>query len=259
MAPQFPNATNQIIMDSKLIQQYGEEILCYRLRTARQKKRMQYDDFDKQLIQMHKEKNILYEQERNLGWEPLVPPVQKGWKRFFVLKDDVERSKNAEFFKAILKKINTYEWSYRKNFLVRRRKRGKKIYVVKGQKLLEPCPSHFAKLGFNDAQKQMFHEVFRYDKSRRMTKRYVFNEPWRFVLRVRPNMITRVKANDSLIEARMRELDSYLERNNLKWKQIKLLEGNCRRRHRDWDNYKETYAFENWPLERILDQLIEEL
>ena len=105
MAPQFPNATNQIIMDSKLIQQYGEEILCYRLRTARQKKRMQYDDFDKQLIQMHKEKNILYEQERNLGWEPLVPPVQKGWKRFFVLRDDVERSKNAEFFKAILKKI----------------------------------------------------------------------------------------------------------------------------------------------------------
>ncbi len=39
-------------MDTKLIQQYGEDILCYRLRTARQKKRMRYEDFDKQLIQL---------------------------------------------------------------------------------------------------------------------------------------------------------------------------------------------------------------
>jgi len=133
-------------MDTKLIQQYGEGILCYRLRTARQKKRLQYEDFYKQLIQLYKEEKALYQQQKNLGWEPLKPPVQKGWKRFFVLRDDVAKSKHAEFFQNILNKINTYDWSYRKNFKIRKRKMGRKIYVVKTQKLLEPCERHFAKL-----------------------------------------------------------------------------------------------------------------
>lgn len=75
---------------------------------CRQKKRMQYEDFDKQLISLDKKRDDLQELKRNLGWEPLIPPVQKGWKRFFVLRDDVERSKHAEFFQNILKKINTY-------------------------------------------------------------------------------------------------------------------------------------------------------
>jgi hypothetical protein len=42
MAPQFPIETNTIIMDSNLVKQFGIEILSYRLRTVRQKKRMQY-------------------------------------------------------------------------------------------------------------------------------------------------------------------------------------------------------------------------
>jgi hypothetical protein len=34
MAPQFPIETNTIIMDSKLVKQYGSKILSYRLRTV---------------------------------------------------------------------------------------------------------------------------------------------------------------------------------------------------------------------------------
>ena len=90
-------------MDNKLIEQYGTEILSYRLRTARQKKRLQYEDFDKQLIQLHKERIQLREQQRNLGWQPLIPAVQRGFKRTFVLRDDVARSRNASFYTAILK------------------------------------------------------------------------------------------------------------------------------------------------------------
>src|SRR5688572_3974164 len=101
MAPEFPIETKNIIMDRKLIQQYGTEILSYRLRTVRQRKRMQYEDFDKQLIKLYKEDKALGIKANNLGWEPLTPPVQKGWKRFFVLRDDVARSKHAEFFENI--------------------------------------------------------------------------------------------------------------------------------------------------------------
>src|SRR4029078_1937661 len=103
-------------MDTKFIQQYGEDILCYRLRTARQKKRMQYKDFDKQLIQLYQEERELYWQIRELGCVPLIPPFQRGWKRSFVLRDDVARSPQAKFFQNILDKINTRDWSYRKDF-----------------------------------------------------------------------------------------------------------------------------------------------
>ena len=71
-------------MDTKLIREYGTEILSYRLRTVRQKKRMQYEDFDKKLLRLRREEEKFYQQEKDLGWEPLIPPVQKGWTRFFV-------------------------------------------------------------------------------------------------------------------------------------------------------------------------------
>ena len=51
-------------MNSKLIQQYGEDILCYRLRTARQKKRMQYKDFEKQLLKINREERKLLEKRQ---------------------------------------------------------------------------------------------------------------------------------------------------------------------------------------------------
>jgi len=245
-------------MDTKTIQKHGEYILSYRLRTARQRKRMQYEDFEKFLIQLNEENRELYQRKRNLGWEPLVPPVQKGWKRFFVLRNDVARSKHADFFQGILKKINTYDWSYRKDFLVRRRRFGKKVYVVKGQKLLEPHEYHFAKLCFNEKEKQMFREEHRYGYWNRKpgNKVYVFNEPWRFVLVVKPNFITRVRIRDEVIEARLNAIDYYLERNCLEWKQQKILYGNCRWRH--WHGGKKPWeinGFKNWPVERILDYL----
>lgn len=244
-------------MDTKIIKQYGEDILRYRLRTARHKKRMQYEDFDKQLIQLHKEEKALYAAERSLGWEPLVPPVQKGWKRFFVLRDDVARSRYADFFESILKKINTYDWSYRKDFIVKKRRFGRKKYGVKEQKLLAPHEWHFAKLGFNEREKQMFHEVLRYEnRSRGLVKRYVFSEPWRFVLRVRPNMITKVRKRDVVIEARLREIDSYLKRDNNRNRQTKLLYGDSRKYY--WKReelIKKKNPLKNKSIQQIMDEL----
>lgn len=248
-------------MDTKIIKQYGEDILCYRLRNARQKKRMQYEDFDKHLIQLYKEERALYKQQRNLGWEPLIPPVQKGWKRFFVLRDDVARSRNAEFFQNILNKINTYDWSYRKDFKIKKRKFGRKKYVVKEQFLLKPDEHFFSRLNFSEKEKMFFYPQHIWVKgSGKIVKRYVFIEPWRFVLRVKPNMINRVRARDNVMEARIKAIKNFLKRSDLEWKQIKLLDGNCRWRHfNDFEKHNEAYPFKNWPLERILDHLEDEI
>jgi hypothetical protein len=246
-------------MDRKLIEQYGEDILSYRLRTARQKKRMQYKDFDKQLLKLRREERALDKQLANLGWEPLIPPVQKGWKRFFVLREDVARHKQAEFFENILKKINTYDQSHRKDFKVKRRKGARyKKYVVKEQGLLQPQEWHFAKLGFTDAEKQLFHEVIVTDKRGNTFKRYVFNEPWRYVLRVRPNIIDKVRKRDTVIESRQRAILDYLEWNGHDKRLYKLLDG--RVWHTWWDErlyYCNKYLFKNKSLSQIMDMISE--
>ena len=248
-------------MDTKIIQQYGEDILCYRLCTARQKKRMQYDDLEKKLISLNKEWKVLRKKKWDIGWDPLIPPVQKGWKRFFVLKEDVARSKQAEFFQNILKKINTYDWSYRKDFMIRRRRFGKKKYAVKEQKLLQPWKCHFERLDFNGYEKQMFHEEYHYHKwNKEPIKRFVFNEPWRFVLIVKPNMIMKIRRIDPILESRLQEINSYLERNSYKGKLGKLLHGSHKWKEWKWKNfgrYDEANPFQNKSLHQILDLIKE--
>jgi hypothetical protein len=258
MAPQFSNGKNKIIMDTEFIKQYGEDILCYNLRTARQKKRMQYKDFDKRLIGLHKEEKALYEQKRNLGWEPLHPPVQKGWKRFFVLRDDVAKSRHAVFFEDILKNINTCTWSHRKDFKVKKRRFGKKSYVVKPQYLLKLNSRKFEELNFSDREKQFFHEVWEYDWSKVLVKKFVFTELWRYRLIVKPNMIDRIRKIDAELETRLDEIDEYLEKNNYRGKQIKLVHGRGWRSRSglEHEKYNEENPLKNKSLSRVLDECL---
>ncbi|PVD52548.1 hypothetical protein DC498_08475 [Terrimonas sp.] len=246
-------------MDTKLIQQYGEDILCYRLRTARQKKRMRFEDFDKQLIQLDIKRRALWVKRNNLGCEPLIPPIQKGWKRFFVLREDVAGSKHAEFFQCILDKINTKDWSAKRDFKVRRRKLGRKIYVVKPQKLLAPDEHHFRRLGFTEAERQLFYPELRYEKwCNHPVKRYVFAEPWRFVLRVQPNMIDKVRIKDAELESEIDKIDNYIERRDLEKRMGKILRGWHKYGWWDWKNmerYDEVNPYKNKSLKQMLDMI----
>ena len=248
-------------MDTKLVQQYGEDILCYRLRTARQKKRMQHEDLEKKLIGLNKEWKTLRNQQFNMGWDPLIPPVQKGWKRFFVLRDDVARSRHSGFFQNILRKINTYDWSHRKDFMIRKRRCGRKKYGVKEQKLLQPWEWHFEKLGFNGYEKQMFHEEFHYEKwNKGPIKRYVFTDPWRFVLKIKPNMITKIRRIDPELESRMQDINSYLVINDYKGRLGRLMRGRYKGKELRWKNYgrhKEVDQFKNKSLLQIMDMIKE--
>ncbi|HEX5153875.1 MAG TPA: hypothetical protein VFW07_20655 [Parafilimonas sp.] len=246
-------------MDTKLIKQFDTEIHCYRLRTARRKKRMQYEDFDKQLIALSKEEHLLYRDKYNPEWEPLLPPVQRGWKRFFVLREDVARSSQAQFFENILTKINTQELSYRKDFKKKKRKFGRRIYVVRGQELKKPDEQEFKKMNFTDAEKEFFYAEFHYDQwKKRFIIRFAFTEPWRFVLRVRPNMIYKQKKIDTVNEARLNEIKNYIDRNGYRNRLHKIW---YRHKSNEWKPYereKEKYIFKNKSLHQLLDFIKEE-
>jgi hypothetical protein len=259
MAPQFPIETNTIIMDSKLVKQYGSEILSYRLRTVRQKKRMQYEDFDKKLLKLDKEETRLFKQKRIFIWEPLKPPVQRGWNRFFVLREDVATGKHAAFFENILSKINTCDWSHRKDFMVKYRRFGRKKYRVKKQSLLRPEGWRFNRMGFTDEEKLLFDEVWEINSRKELVKRYVFREPWRFVLRVRPNIIDKICRRDAMVDSRYQEIRNYLGRNYYRGHVNKLLYGTDRNSWGKGERAREKSLLKNKPLPRILDECAQSL
>jgi len=244
-------------MDNKIIQEFGTDILCYRLRTARQKTRLQYKDFDKRLIQIAKEQSELWQIRYNLGWEPLVPPIQKGWKRSFILREDVAATTDAEFFKRILEKINTYHWSPQKNFRVKKRRFGRKYYVVKPQQLKEFYEGDFERQKFGDRERQCFDKVYIYHKKHLPPMiKYVFRESWRFVLQVRPNIIDKVRIRDHELESRIRRIRDYIERNGYNGRLDKIVYGRSLSRcDRGGIMFDEQDPLKNKPLTRILDEL----
>jgi hypothetical protein len=212
-------------MNKKLIAEFGQAIGCYRLRTERQKMRMQYEDFDRQLRQLNREETKLWQQKQKLEWEPLLPPVQKGWKRNFVIRDDVARSSKAAFFEEILQKINTKDWSSRKDFLVKRRKFGRKTYVIKPQHLKKLDLWEWKKADFNAVQQHFFECTISIDKKGHVKQQYVFTEPWRFVLKISPNIIDKVRIRDVMIEQRLDEIGNYITRNDYKGRIQKIVYG----------------------------------
>jgi hypothetical protein len=249
------------IMDKKIIERYGEEILSYRIRTARQKKRMVYEDFDKQLLALHREERILSRRKRNLGWEPLIPPVQKGWVRSFVLRDDVAQAGRAQFFAGILEKINTHVYSHRKDFKVKKRRMGRRTYVSRKQQLMEPWPYQFNRMKFTEEERSFFQMVENMpDKKGHVSRRYVFREPWRFVLRVKPNIVGKVRVRDVVIEQRLTGIRGYLRGGNHIYRQLKLLYGyNINNRRFCKEPYYDTNPIKNKTLRQILEEAKEEV
>ncbi len=240
-------------MNKKLITQYGEDILSYRLRTARQKKRMQYEDFDKQLRGLHRERKASMAREKALGWEPLTPPVQRGWKRSFVLRDDVARSKHANFFEAILGHINTEQFSSKKDFTVKSRKLGRKIHVPRPQQLNRLSAWEFNHTEFTPKEKQCFNEVYVYNEKGDFYTEYEFTESWRFRLRKQPNIIDKIKVESTEQEARDKEIDNYLERNGYEGRYKKVVYGHGYKWGKDMERAKEVWLFKNKSLAQILD------
>lgn len=203
------------------------DLTAYRLRTKRQRRRALLDDRDKQLLKRYKEEKQLRKQRNDLPWIPLEPPVQRGWKRSFVLRDDVARSKDAPLYERILTKINEVQYSHRRDFKKKQRSKGRKIHVVRDQQLKRLDSWEWNKCAFTPEEAAHFElvEELRPGPRGGLTYRYAFREPWRFVLRIQPNIITQTRQHDADLDVKIKAIDDYLERNNL-WRRLdKLLHG----------------------------------
>ncbi|EDM36485.1 hypothetical protein PBAL39_12292 [Pedobacter sp. BAL39] len=218
------------------------DVLPYRLKSARRKKRLQKKDFEKQLIQLFKKRELLWQQRINLPMVPLDEPFQRGWKRDFVFREDQLRSPLAEFYQNILLKINTVQYDYDRTFKHRKtRRKQKRVYGKRVQKLAEFTVQEWedSRKGpnFNEAESLCFQLYEAEDKKRNtLTWKYRFIEPWRFVLRIRPHIITELKMKDPELEREIRLLDNHIEGNDLYYKMERLRGG--------------LYAYQKWTLRR---------
>lgn len=189
----------------------------FKIRTKRQRKRASIEAKDKKLIRLYKQEKELRKRKYNLPMIDLSPPIQKGYKRFFVVREDVKRSKMGSFYENLLQKINTFQYSSTKIFKKKAKRKGKKVLVDIEQKLSVIYPHELKKLKLDERQLDCFdykivQEVL--GKTIREKQFYEFKEPWRYVLRIRPNMIDKVKAFDSELEQRIAELDTVLYKNH---------------------------------------------
>lgn len=204
-----------------------------RIRTARQRKRIAIKHQDKQLLKLYREKMTLLELYNSRGYVPLEPPIVKGYKRFFVLREDVARSKDAGFYQGILDKINTVTYCAEKSFRVSRRRKRRLRYIDYLQRLYKPDEAAFKKMEFSRREADRFEEVIKLDKrTKKPVKKYRFKEPWRFVLRVRPNVITQTRAEEPALLARIDDINRFLDRNMLRPRLYKIMDGwyDCSRR-----------------------------
>jgi len=223
----------------------------YRIKSARRKRRLVKTDRDKQLIQLSKQRDELSLQRRLIPLVPLEQPYQRGWKRFFVLREDIKRSPKASFYEALLPKINTTEYHHEKSF--KRKKRRKKRYGFEVRKqLLREFDLYWwnsPRTNLSDREKTCFTRAETYSiKTRRAEVKYVFTEPWRYVLKVVPNMITHRKPLDADMEKEIAWIDNHFERYDL-WPRINRLTRGRSYRSRDYygDPAKYTNKLKNMP------------
>ena len=145
------------------------------------------------------------------------------------MRDDVQRVDTLGFFTELLQKMNNHLWSDNKRFTKRKRKFQRRIEVPIEQKL-----KRFSEIEWTDPnckltpkEKEYFEAVEEWDIHEKCyCTYYEFKEKWRFVLRVRPYMITHTKAVDVELERDIKtELKNYIERNNLRTFKIRLVYG----------------------------------
>ena len=185
-----------------------------RLKTKREKKRIIITAKEKQVRKQFKCRKELYKIKNNLPLVPLVQPYQKGFERYFVLREDCKNEKEIIFFTNLLKKINTVQYAENKKFQKKIKRFGKRIFVPRIQNLKQLLPYEFAgsHSNLNDEERQYFACVETYNpKTKKFTGLYEFLQPWRYRLIIKPNIITHHKPIVSDLEKEIAEVEHFFD------------------------------------------------
>ena len=227
-----------------------------RLRNLRSRKRIAREDHEKYLRECIKRQKVLFKQRRELPLVPLEKPYQKGYVRFFVLREDVRQGKQAEFFATLLEKINTYQYADTRKFQKKKKRRGKRVYIARKQELYTfsqwEWERALEKGKFTQKERAYFAKIECFNRQKdRFEIHYEFTEAWRFELRVKPNMITHYRPVDIAIERELAELDKIID----DYKNWGIIHSKIYGRSYSWRRYEKRYMpkekYKRTPLKEI--------
>ncbi len=103
------------------------------INNSRLQRKQNKDSFEKKLIKLSRRRNELWDEILNLPLIELEQPYQRGYKRYFVLKNDIAHGDKEHFYQNILDKINTIQYHPDEKFQTKKRRKRKRVYVDKPQ------------------------------------------------------------------------------------------------------------------------------
>ena len=227
-----------------------------RLRNLRSRKRIAREDHEKYLRECIKRQKALFKQRRELPLVPLEKPYQKGYVRFFVLREDVRQGKQADFFATLLEKINTFQYADTRKFQKKKKRRGKRVYIARKQELYAFSQWEWERAlergKFTQKERAYFAKIECFNRQKdRFEIHYEFTEAWRFELRVKPNMITHYRPVDIAIERELAELDKIID----DYKNWGIIHSKIYGRSYSWRQYQKRYMpkekYKRTPLKEI--------
>lgn len=200
------------MMDNSTMAEESCSLHSFRIRCPRSRKRAVRAHKEKQLIKLEKERRELwYIQCHKVEYVPLDPPIQRGFRRSFILREDVARSSCAAFYQGILDKINTVLVHHDRAFTKKLRKKGKKKIPIP-QFLKEFDNASFRQLKLPGKEAALFYlGIASNPRHRHHGEVWKFREPWRFRLQIRRNLITQQKVENIAIDKREKEIDRLMD------------------------------------------------
>jgi hypothetical protein len=222
------------------------QLLPYRLKSARRKRRLVKEDRDKHLLRLDREQHQIWNNPAYKTTTALEEPYQKGWKRLFVLKSEVQQSDKAAFYQGILDEINEVQYHYDQSFKRPKRKGIWHKYIFKELPKLHGISSyhwHANRSKLNEEQRACFGRVDYWNQHYyRWEHHFEFTESHLFELAVVPHIIDTIKVGDALMEQHLAWIDNHIINNGLYFRLDKLKNGN---RYKGWKDGPEKKKYIN--------------
>mgnify|MGYP007082080505 CR=1 FL=1 len=133
---------------------------------------------EKELRRLNKEYITAWRLSNDKGYYQEIEPVQRGWIRFFVLRDDIKNRKDARDIQQVLDRINVTIYCHRYDFLTRNWKTKKMVPMEHRLKTLDDA--NYQKL--SEKHKSYFTKMLMYDKTfKRFAVRWAFKSEFFFI------------------------------------------------------------------------------
>ena len=208
------------------------------------------EEANKELLAVVREIDELRKIVYDAPWIKLDKPIQTGWTKLHVLRDDCKARADADIFKRILGVIDVPIFSRRKDFKDRHG-----IVMNAGLRVIRE--NYWDKLEWPESYKKYFlfgTYLVEWDMETRYVPTYFVNrkhvvgfrmkQEFYFEEIIKPYLVTHRRPILPEIESRQAELDAYIESHG-GWSKYEYIKRGSSYQHRDWADYNSKWLNED--------------